>query len=248
MRLEVAFSPLGLGPGDFAGRTVLVIDVLRATSSICAALHHGARAVIAAADTEEATRLAHTLDKRDVVLAGERNSVRIPGFALGNSPAEFTREAVLGKTVVLTTTNGTRALLGTGGAREVIVASGLNLSAAGARAREALEQGHELLLLCAGRENGYGMDDAYVAGRLAVLALGGRRTRKGLNDAAISCVDLVRRYGDRMDRVLALSQAGRELVARGFGADLTEVARIDACPVVPLFHERRIALQSPGRG
>ena len=111
MKLDVVFTPLGLAPGDVAGRTVLVVDALRATTTICVALHHGAREVIVAVDAEDATRLAHTLDKSDVLLAGERNCVQIPGFQLGNSPSEMTVAAVHGKTLVMTTTNGTRALL-----------------------------------------------------------------------------------------------------------------------------------------
>lgn len=243
MKLDVVFTPLGLAPGDVAGRTVLVVDVLRATTTICAALHHGAKAVVVAADIEDATRLAHTLDKRDVLLAGERNCVRIPGFQLGNSPDEMSPDQVRGKTLVMTTTNGTRALLATGGAREVVVASAVNLSAAAAVASAALEAEGDLLILCAGRDHGFGMDDAYVAGRLAVAALGGRRTRKGLNDAALVSVDMVRRYGDRIERVFALSHAGRDLAALGLGADVMAASRVDSHPVAPRYHDRRIALR-----
>ena len=173
MTLDVAFSPQELSPGDVTDRTVLVVDVLRATSTICAALHHGARAVVPAADTEEATRLEQALGASDVVLTGERNSVRIPGFQLGNSPREMTPDVVQGKTLVMTTTNGTLALLATAGAREVLVAAAVNLSAAGEHARQALEQHGDLLILCAGRDHGFGLDDAYIAGCLAVRALGG---------------------------------------------------------------------------
>ena len=248
MKLDVVFTPLGLAPGDVAGRTVLVVDVLRATTTICAALHNGAKAVVVAADIEDATRLAHTLDKRDVLLAGERNCVRIPGFQLGNSPDEMSPDQVRGKTLVMTTTNGTRALLATGGAREVVVASAVNLSAAAAAASAALEAEGDLLILCAGRDHGFGMDDAYVAGRLAVAALGGRRTRKGLNDAALVSVDMVRRYGDRIERVFALSHAGRDLAALGLGADVIAASRVDSHPVAPRYHDRRIALlQSTAR-
>ncbi|MES2125283.1 MAG: 2-phosphosulfolactate phosphatase [Gemmatimonadota bacterium] len=246
MTLEVVFTPLGLAPGDVAGRTVLVVDVLRASTTICAAMHHGARAVVVAADIEDATRIAHTLDA-SVLLAGERNCARIPGFQLGNSPGEMTEATVSGKTLVMTTTNGTAALMAAAGAREVVVASAVNLSAAAAVAAEALSAGRGLTIICAGRDNGFGMDDAYIAGRLAIGALGGRRTRKGLNDAALVAVDLVRRYGDNAARVFALSHAGRDLVALGFGEDVAAAARIDAHPVVPRYFERRISLTPPGR-
>jgi 2-phosphosulfolactate phosphatase len=247
MNLDVAFSPHELTPGDVADRTVLVVDVLRATSTICAALHHGARAVVPAADTQDATRLEAALGASDVVLAGERNSVRIPGFQLGNSPSEMTAEAVQGKTLVMTTTNGTRALLAAAGARDVAVAAAVNLTLAGEFARAALEQHGDLLILCAGRDHGFGLDDAYIAGCLAVRALGGRRRRKGLNDAALVSVDLVSRYRDRVERVLAFSRAGRELTAHGFRGDVEAASVVDAHPVLPFFRERRITV-SPTAG
>ena len=123
MKLDVAFVPLGLPPGEIQGRTVFVIDILRAGTAMCAAIHHGARAVLPVPSTEEALRLAQTLGSTDVLLAGERNCVRIPGFALGNSPLEMRADVVRGKTLVMTTTNGTAALLGTQGAQAVYVVS-----------------------------------------------------------------------------------------------------------------------------
>ena len=246
MKLDVAFSPRELNASEVAARTVLVIDVLRATSTICAALHNGARAVVPAADTEDATRLEQVLGPDDVVLAGERNLVRIPGFQLGNSPREMTADVVKGKPLVMTTTNGTNALLATAGAREVFVAAAVNLTVAGERAREALDTHGDLLILCAGRDRGFGFDAAFIAGCLAVRALGGRRRRKGLNDAALVAVDLVIRYRDRIERALSLSGAGRELTARGFRDDITAAAAVDSHPVLPVFHDRRILLAGAG--
>ena len=225
-----------------AGRTVLVVDVLRASTTICAAMHHGARAIVIAADIEDATRIAHSLDMPGVLLAGERNCARIAGFQLGNSPDEMTAETVAGKTLVMTTTNGTRALLAATGAREIVVAGAVNLSVAAAIGAEALATGNALTILCAGREHGFGMDDAYIAGRLAIGALGGRRTRKGLNDAALVSVDLVRRYGDNIARVFGLSHAGRDLTARGMREDVLAAARVDAHPVAPRYLDRRVTV------
>ena len=246
MRLDVAFSPFGLAPGEVQGRTVFVIDVLRAGTVMCAALHHGARAVIPAASTEEALKLAQTLGSDDVLLAGERNCVRIPGFALGNSPLEMTPEVVRGKTIVMTTTNGTRAVLATQGAQTVYSAVASNLTVAGRKAQEVLERERDLLLVCAGRDNGFSLDDAYCAGRFVVAAQGGRKRRKGLNDAALASLDLVRRYGDRWERPLTASRAGRDLIALGFKDDVLEAARPDAYPVLLQFHDRRVtAISDP---
>ena len=240
MKLEVLFSPAGFVPHEAAGRAVFVIDVLRATTTICAALHNGARAVVPVSTAEEATRLAQTLGPEDVVLAGERGSERIPGFALGNSPLEMAESAVRGKTLVMTTTNGTAALLAAQGARETYVASAANLAVAGAKAHELWTERKDLIILCAGRESRFALEDAYAAGRLAYEALGRRRTRKGLNDAALVAVDLVRRYGMSWERPFTLCLAGRHLTRLGMANDVADAGRENAYPVLPLFHERRI--------
>ena len=246
MKLDVIFSPAGLQPAEVAGRPVFVIDVLRATTTICAALHHGARAVVPVSTAEEAMRLAQTLGPTDVVLAGEQNSERIPGFSAGNSPLEMTEAIVRGKTLVMTTTNGTRALLATQSASEVFVAGAVNLALAGARARELLLSRRDLVILCAGKESSFGLDDAYAAGRLVLAALEGRRRRKGLNDAALVALDLTRRYSDRWERPYALSAAGRQLARLGMQADLADAGRENAYPVLPIFHDRRITVAPAG--
>lgn len=242
MSVHVAFSPQGLNPADVQGCAVFVIDILRATTTMCAALHHGAKALIPVASTEEALRLAQTIGSTDVLLAGEKNCVRIPGFALGNSPLEMTEAAVRGRTIIVTTTNGTKALLAAQGAHAVYTVAAANLSAAGERARESLEKKRNVLIICAGREGSFGLDDAYCAGRLAVAALGSQRPRKSLNDAAIASLDLVRRYGDDWSRPLRRSRAGRELVRLGFERDVADAGRLDAYPVLPHFYERRVTI------
>jgi len=243
MKLDVVFTPSGLTPADVQGRTVFVIDILRATTTMCAALDLGARALIPVAATEEALRLAQTIGSADVLLAGEKNSVRIPGFQLGNSPLEMTETAVRGKTLIVTTTNGTKALLATQGAAAVYAACAANLTAAAEKAQEALERDGDVLVVCAGRDGAFALDDAYCAGRLAAAALNGR-TRRGLNDAAIASLDLARRYGDRWERPLSYSRAGRDLIRLGFRDDVLDAARLDAYPVLPHFHERRVTLAS----
>src|SRR4029079_4829277 len=167
MKLGVVFTPAGLTPADVQGRTVFVIDILRATTTMCAALHSGARALIPVAATEEALRLAQTIGSADVLLAGGRQAVRIRGFQLGNSPLEMTETAVRGKTLIVTTSNGTKALLACQGAGAVYPACAANLSLAAERAREVVERGGGVLLVCAGRDGAFSLEDAYCAGRLA---------------------------------------------------------------------------------
>ncbi|HUF36361.1 MAG TPA: 2-phosphosulfolactate phosphatase [Gemmatimonadales bacterium] len=242
MRLDVVFTPAGLTSMEVQGRTVLVIDILRATTAMCAALHHGARAILPVASTEEALRLAQTIGSADLLLAGERNCVRIPGFHLGNSPLEMTEDAVRGRTLIVTTTNGTKALLACQGAAAVYPAAAVNLTLAAERARESLEREGDLLVVCAGRNGAFSLEDAYCAGRLMAAALESRAPRRWMNDAALVALDLVRRYGERWARPLARSRAGRELARLGFAADVADAGRVDAYPVLPHFHERRVTL------
>ncbi len=244
MRLDVVFTPAGLTSIEVQGRTVFVIDILRATTAMCAAIAHGARAIIPAASTEEALRLAQTIGSDDVLLAGEKNCVRIPGFHLGNSPLEMREPAVRGKTLVVTTTNGTRALLACQGAATVYPVAASNLSLAADRAAEAIERDGDLLIVCAGRNGAFALDDAYCAGRLIAAAFGSRRPHRALNDAGLASLDLVRRYGDRWERPLTRSRGGRELIRLGFRDDVLDAARLDAYPVLTQFQERRVTLQA----
>jgi 2-phosphosulfolactate phosphatase len=240
MNIDVAFTPAGLPKEGASGRVVFVIDVLRATTVVCAALAGGARGVIPVGSIEEAIKLAQTLGSEDVLLIGERHGLPIPGFSLGNSPLEMMAEAVRGKTLIMTTTNGTAALLGAAAATEVYLAAAVNLSVAGARARRAAERGMPLAVVCAGREGRFGLDDAYAAGRLVIEALGDHRRREGLNDGALAAVDLVRRYGGNWRRPLSLSAAGRHLAGLGMRPDVLEAAKQDRYPVLPQLQDRRI--------
>ena len=146
------------------------------------------------------------------------------------------------KKIVLSTTNGTKSLLAFQGAEVVHPVCAGNLSLAAERAREALAREGGLLVVCAGRGGAFSLDDAYAAGRLAAAALGGPRGRRWCNDAALASLDLVRRYGEKWERPLSRSRAGRELIRLGFGDDVKAAARLDAYPVLPSFQERRVSL------
>jgi 2-phosphosulfolactate phosphatase len=244
MTLDVVFTPTGLTGAEVQGRTVFVIDILRAGTTMCAALHHGARAVVPVTTTEDALRMAQTLGPDETLLAGERHCRPIPGFALGNSPREMQPDVVRGKTLVMTTTNGTAALLAASPGASVIVAAAVNFSLVGERAHAAWSAGEDLLIICAGREGRFALDDAYCAGRVVEAAIGGGRGRKGLNDAALAALDLVRRYGERWERPLLISEGGRDLAELGMKDDIADAARVDAYPVLPVFHERRLQAAS----
>src|SRR5918911_337667 len=152
MRIDVLFGPTNLTSTVLAGRVVVVIDVLRASTTIAAALANGAKNVVPLESADEVITRARQFDRAEVRLAGERKMRPIPGFDLGNSPREFTREAVEGKTVLFTTTNGTATLLGIQGARDVVVASYVNLEAVATLLRAAARGGTDITLVCAGRD------------------------------------------------------------------------------------------------
>jgi 2-phosphosulfolactate phosphatase len=159
VRVHVAFTPAE----TVSAPTGIVVDVLRATSTIVQALAAGYRRVLSCSEVDEATALRDT--DGGGVLAGERKCVRIPGFDLGNSPREFLEPR--GETLILTTTNGTRALVtATLACERVLAASLLNLEAVVAAARA---EGDDVAIFCAGVKGEFALDDAYVAGRLVEL-------------------------------------------------------------------------------
>lgn len=246
MRIDVFFNPVGINPGDVAGRSVVVVDILRATTTICVALFNGAKAVLPAGSTEEALRIAQNLERDDLLLAGERRSAPIPGFALGNSPREFAPEAVRGKTIVLTTTNGTQALIAAQGAREVVVGAAVNFALVVQRSRELLEQNGELVILCGGRERQFALEDAFAAGRIAKVLLpeGGLRKVK-VNDGALASLEIARHFGERWLRALKASMHGEELAELGFKDDVKACAEENTHPVLPVYADKRITAYRP---
>ena len=239
MRLDVFFGTHLVAPGDSAGRVVAVIDVLRASTSIAAALSNGARAVVPFDTSEEVVTRAKTLSRSEVRLAGEQKMLRIPGFDLGNSPREFTPDVVGGKTVLICTTNGTGALIAVQGARDVVVASYVNLTAVLALLRTALRGGADVAIVCAGRGRQFSLEDAGCAGRY-VNQVTRSLTSVDLNDAAVASTLIDRKYGNSLTRLFLASEHGRALQAAGFGHDLALCGTVDAFGVVPVYAERQI--------
>jgi 2-phosphosulfolactate phosphatase len=238
MKIDVYFTPLGLAAGDLGGRGVVVMDVLRTTTTIVTALVNGAKAVIPAATSEEAVRLASNLEKDGVLLAGERRSLKIEGFALGNSPREMTPAVVAGKTIVLSTTNGTPALVAAQGGEPVLVGAPANFRALTERVRAVLAERGHLVIVCAGRDKQFALEDAYTAGRLV------RAVKKGLrkvllNDGARAALGLTTQFKG-WEAALASSEAARQLGDVDLGDDVVFAAKADRFDVVPVYANRRI--------
>ncbi len=239
MRLDVYLTAGELDDADCAGRAVAVIDVLRASTTIVTALANGARAVVPFADADELMTRARQFERGDVRLAGERRMLPIEGFDLGNSPAQFTHAAVGGMTVLMTTTNGTRALVAAQGAADIVVGAYTNLSVVTAMLRAALRGGTDVILACAGQDGHYALEDAACAGRF-VRTITRRLSNVSMNDAAHSCALLARNYGDDIGSVFMDAAHGRALSAAGFDEDIALCAAIDSHPLVPVFTERQL--------
>jgi 2-phosphosulfolactate phosphatase len=239
VRLDVFFGYQQLSAAEVTGRIVAVIDVLRASTTIAVALANGAKAVVPFASGEEAAERIKQLDRSDARLAGEQKLQTIPGFDLGNSPAEFTQEAISGKTILLATTNGTAAILAAQGARDIVVASFVNFSAVTAMLRAALRAGADVALICAGQERRFTLEDGGCAGRYA-RAIGKKVPRLVQNDGAQACCLIDSRYGDDVLRLFHDSSHGKALAEAGFEDDLRVCAQIDSHPVVPVYRDRQI--------
>lgn len=245
MSTSVFFTPDQVEPPMVAERTAVVIDVIRATSTIVTALASGARAVHPTVSTEDALKLAASLGRDQSLLCGERKGLKVDGFDLGNSPAEYTPDVVDGMHLVMSTTNGTRAFHAASAADRVVAASFLNLDAAA----RAVADDDALVVVCAGKEGRFSLDDAVCAGYLLErirVARGGAPddTQDGaldLDDAALACVTLAGHYGPDAD-FLASTAAGRALLDVGLGEDLETCADVDRYDLAPELQERMIRI------
>ncbi|WP_197171722.1 2-phosphosulfolactate phosphatase [Novipirellula aureliae] len=216
----------------------IVIDVLRASSVMVAALAAGARRVITTREVDDARDLAeeYTSD-RDLtpLLCGERQCTRIEGFDLGNSPASYTASRVKNRDLILTTTNGTQAIAAAASAKEVWIGCFLNLSAIA----RSLPADSNVDLICAGTNGSITMEDVLFAG--AVLSICDQRFELELNDESIIARQLWRSsFGretmpspEELSEVLKRSQGGRNLVRVGYESDIGLCANVDAYCLIP---------------
>jgi 2-phosphosulfolactate phosphatase len=215
MRLHVAFTPEEAAESPVA----VVVDLMRATSTITQALSSGYRRVLCSGEIDDAVALRDSLGER-AVLGGERKAVRIEGFDAGASPREFLEPQA--ETLILSTTNGTRAIL-TAASRcgEILVGSLLNLEAAASALRERSE---DATVVCAGFEGRFAIDDAYCAGRIVAL-LDGDRT-----DAAKAAEVIARAYPKAIDGINA-----RTYGPPGLEDDIAWCSQVSVLDVVPRF-------------
>ena len=216
--LEVLFSPAefaALQQRDLSRTVCVVFDVLRATTTILTALHSGAEAIIPVCAITEA--LAWRARRPDVLLAGERHGLRLTArltggveFDLGNSPREFTPERVKGRTIVTTTTNGTRTLRAVVGARRVLVGGFVNLSAVAVLVSQS--EAEEVIVVCSGTGEEAAFEDALAAGALCEL-IWPRDEITTITDSAQMAREIYRGHAANLMEAVTLSRNGRTLLA-----------------------------------
>ncbi len=246
MRLDVFFTPNQVKPADTAARLVVIVDVLRASTTVATALGNGARTIIPLEGADEVIFRSKEFARSQILLAGEHKMHPITGFDIGNSPQAYTKDVVEGKTILLTTTNGTRTLLGVQGARDIVIASYVNFTAVLAMAKVAASSNTDIAIICAGEEGSFTLEDAACAGRY-VKAIPKRADAFAMNDAASASVMIEKKYGDNIAKVFKESTHGQALASAGFGDDLAAAAAVDAYPVVPIYQDRSITKLGPER-
>jgi len=235
-QLFVHALPSSVAAAELAGSTVVVVDLLRATSTICQALAAGARDVVPFLEVDEARAAADKLHRSKYVLGGERKGKQIEGFDLGNSPGDYTPERVAGRRLLITTTNGTQALRHARLAERVVVGSALNRAAV----TEAIRRAERVDILCAGTEGQVSQDDLLGAGAI-VHGLGDRWQRNELAESVeddwAKLLEAARSASCSPSEQLAIelrpTPGGRNLLGIGLDDDLVFCAQLDRLEIVP---------------
>jgi 2-phosphosulfolactate phosphatase len=237
VKVRVYFSPNTLDEIDLRDKTIVVIDVLRASTTIAYAMNAGAREVIPVGSVDQAMKIVGNLFSTSTILCGERGGKRIEGFKLGNSPAEYTKEAVEGKALILTTTNGAVALTKAKHARHCFVGSFVNLSAV-VRTLTELPDLEEtgLAIICSGREDDFSLEDSVCAG-MTLTKLAEKIPNIELTDSARTVLSDYETYGEDIYGTLALSDHGKYLASIGFSEDIKTASMIDSVPIVPVLEQ-----------
>ncbi|MBN2071359.1 MAG: 2-phosphosulfolactate phosphatase [Candidatus Krumholzibacteriota bacterium] len=219
------------------GSTAVVIDVLRATSTIIAGMVNRAGTIIPVESIETASRLVGHADRGAKLLAGEWKGLPIDGFDLFNSPGEFTPEKIEGKTVILSTTNGTRAIVAASKAERVIICSMNNIGAVS----RTVSPEDELNIICAGNSGRLSAEDLLCAGIL-LKNIGAMERGARLCDTSRIALFLAEKYAENAEEFIRGTDRGRQLVDLGYESDVVHCSTLDSCRIVPEFRQGQIVL------
>jgi 2-phosphosulfolactate phosphatase len=231
MKITTFATPSSIASPDetIRGRYAVVIDTLRATSVIATALHAGAACVIPVAEVEEALKAYGGMPVGTALLCGERGGKPIPGFHFGNSPFEFTPETVRGRTLVMTTTNGTRAILAAAGAARLALGAMLNASAV---ATQAVALGMDVTIICAGTNGLFSLEDTLTAGAI-IDAMG--MPDATLDDLSRVALGLYKQNRNNLLGALKDCAHAKRLIDIGYGRDLEYCTKLDLLDIVPCY-------------
>lgn len=236
MQVDVVLTPSELSEINLAGRSAAVIDVLRASTTMVSALDAGCKDIIPCSSVEEATRLAETLGRENIILCGERDGNKINGFDLGNSPSEFTESAVRTKTLLMATTNGTTVISKTRSAANLAIASFLNARAV---ADYLIGLNSDINLICSGKLGRFSLEDILCAGFLTGI-VSSKCPQAVLTDASKMAMALHKKESKSLLKALKQSQHGSYLISLGYIEDIKYAAQLDITETVPVLKDGRI--------
>jgi len=231
MKINVVLSPANVDELYFSGKTTVVVDILRATTSILTALMNGAKEIVPVGSVEFAMKASSNMFGGQTLICGERNAKKIDGFNLGNSPLEFVSEVISGKSLVFFTTNGTKAIVKAKYSDEVIIGSFLNLSAI---AKYLIELNKPFEILCAGRNNSFCLEDTVFAGKL-ISEITALVQDVELSDSGFASVAIAKTFGKNLKKMFADSEHGKFLIENGFEEDLKYCAKLNITKDIPVF-------------
>lgn len=239
MNVEVFLTSSVVTEEDVRGRTVIVIDVLRTSSTIASVLQNGARAVVPVADAEEASKIASNLDQSSYLLGGERGGEPIEGYHHGNSPLEYSPEVVSGRTIILNTTNGTRAIAQARTAEHLVIGGFINSDRVVSFAREA---NLDVTIICAGWRNRVALEDTLAAG-LILYSLWDGKEPGLVSDAAHIAFTQYQNDREELQTALRRCNHAKWLSSKGFDEDVDFCFQVNGLPVLPYFSDSRLILK-----
>jgi 2-phosphosulfolactate phosphatase len=244
IQVTVHFTPANLDEMQLKDKNIVIIDVLRASTTIAMALQNGAKEIIPVNSVENAVKISGSLYGDVTLRAGERNARMIEGFNLGNSPDEFTEEIVKGKSIILMTTNGSVAIVKGKHAQNLVVAGFVNLTAV-VDFLNKLDS--DFVIICAGKENYFCLEDVVCAGRIINKLAKETDSVLLLDDAGEASLTLDKVFGKSILKTLKNSEHGKYLSEIGFADDLKVCAAVDSIDVLPMLTGNVIRLQkNPG--
>jgi 2-phosphosulfolactate phosphatase len=245
MKLDCYLVPSEATESVLAGKSVVTIDVLRTCTTIAAALMNGAERIIPAATVEAATKLMSSLDRESTLLCGETEGKKVQGFDLGNSPLEYTRDAVEKKTLIFASTNGTKLMARGLNAQQQLICSFVNVGKVVERVRP---DDPELIIVSSGMNGRFSLEDAVCAGMVVARLAESFSETWDINDGAHAAIALYEKFGGDIRSMLFNTTHGQHLVSLGFASDVDVSSRVDSVPVLPLLKQGRITLDEDTDG